>query len=105
MKSPLFECFLRLHQLNYICRRIPEEYQKLIKQEESEKKSEALTEEIKEESESDDSFLSADMSSDDNAMTGPSQILEETRILESIIDKKGRESKEEMIIKRNGRNY
>ena len=89
MKSPLFECFLRLHQLNFICNRIPEEYQKLVQEESQDQQSEKPTE-IKEETDSEDSFLSADMSSDDNVMTGQ-RIVEETQISEMAIDVKGTE--------------
>jgi hypothetical protein len=86
MKSPLFECFLRLHQLSFICSRIPEEYQKLIQEDDQEQKEDK--QEIKEETESEDSFLSADMSSDDNVMT--QRIVEENQISEVAIDKEGK---------------
>jgi len=78
MKSPLFECFLRMHQLNHICTRLLEEYRRFIQKEEEQEKTEP-EEVIKSESESEDSFLSADMSADDNVLVGPSKaFVEET---------------------------
>lgn len=72
MKCSHFECYLRLQQLNFICSRIPQEYQKLMKQE-----NQHLSEEsnkIKTESDFEDSFLSADMSSEDNNLPGNSKL-------------------------------
>ena len=90
MKSPLFECFLRLHQLNFICNRIPEEYKKLIKKKEIKPEQELNGEDIKSESESEDSFLSADMSSDDNMQVATSKaFVDQTNQGENSLDEKG----------------
>lgn len=78
MKCSHFECYLRLQQLNFICTRIPQEYKKLMKQEKNEEK--ALSEDsnkIKTESDFEDSFLSADMSSEDNNVQGNSKLVME----------------------------
>jgi len=88
MKSPLFECFLRLHQLNFICTRIPQEYQKLIKQQDEPVSKDP--EPVKTEADSEDSFLSVDMSSDDNAAMGPTKIIEESDDSEQTIDQQGK---------------
>jgi hypothetical protein len=101
MKSPLFECFLRLHQLNHICTRVPEEYKKYFKKDQKLEKCQ-IEEPIKSESESEDSFLSADMSADDNVLAGPSKALvEETNQEKNALSEKGR--RKNRIIRRDPR--
>ena len=71
LKNPFFECYLRLNQLNFVCNRIREEYQNIsnIKNKKHDLENQILTEnkkETKADEESEDSFLSADLSFEEN---------------------------------------
>lgn len=68
LKNPFFECYLRLNQLNFICNRVREEYNNIIQEKETLEENQIIEEQdsnIKEE-QSEDSFLSADLSFEEN---------------------------------------